>query len=308
MPAVLFVVLGSAMVLVALWDIFQTLFHPASHGALSDFVSAGIWRTARLTRRKSLLMIAGPVAVVTVIAVWVWLIILGFALIYWPSFVPQVTFAPGIDPAQHHSFMDALNLSLGALITIGGDMNALTHWLRFLMGVEAVLGFGLLTASLSGLLSIYRALERRNSLALQLTLLHEAEMTSGLRVADLPEDIAFDLLLGLAGELASVRTDLEHYPLTYYFRARDEESALPGVLPYLGRLADEAARKNTSRAVVMAGTALGGVLDEYLKILRLHYLKDARGDRRSIFRAQAADHMREPVDLTPADHRRDLAA
>src|SRR3954471_24917498 len=301
-------VVGTLLILAGLWDVFQTLFHPAGRGALSDWITAGVWRAARATKKTSLLMIAGPVGLIAVISAWVTLVALGFALVYWPHLGRDIAFAPGLDPNRHQGFFDAINLSLGSLITVGGDMNSQARWLRLLMGIEAVLGFALLTASLSGLISIYRALERRNSLALHLTLLHHAEITSGIRVADLREDIAFDLLMALAAELASVRADLEQFPITYYFRAQDDHSALPGILPYVHRIAEETARPGRPPAFVMAGTTLGGALDEYLKMLCEHYLKQSGKSRTDIMRAFANDQMREPVDLTPADHQRPLAA
>lgn len=300
-------VAGLLLVLLALWDVFQTLFHPAGRGTLSDWVADLVWRGARRFPSERLLTTAGPLAFVAVVAVWLALVILGFSLVYWPQ-MARIAFAPGLDPAKHKTYFDALNLSMGALITIGGDMNPDARWVRFMTECEAVIGFALLTASVSSLISIYRALERRHSLALQLTLLHHCESTTGVRTVDLPEPIAFDTLMGFAGEMTSVRTDLEQFPITYYFRAQDDHSALPGILPFLARLAEDAARPGRPPALRIAGTSLGGALDEYLKQLYHHYLDVPRFDRAQILQAYCDDHRRALVDLSPADHQHHRAA
>jgi hypothetical protein len=72
---------GSALVLVALRDIFDTLFHPHGRGIVSERLIRGIWRaTRRVARTKhSILSFAGPVAFFAVILAWSALVIVGFA-------------------------------------------------------------------------------------------------------------------------------------------------------------------------------------------------------------------------------------
>src|SRR5437868_13491342 len=126
---------GALLVALALWDIFQTLFHPAGRGALSDWITAAVWRVMRATGRISPLMIAGPLGVVAVIFAWLALIVLGFSLLYWPHYAAEIAFAPAMDPAHHHSFLDSPNLSQRAPITLGGHTNAQTLSLRRSIGV-----------------------------------------------------------------------------------------------------------------------------------------------------------------------------
>src|SRR6185503_15287590 len=99
-------------------------------------------------RHRSVLTLGGPIIFVSIVASWALLILFGFALIYWSN-LSSFAVAPGMDPMRPRTFLDAFNLSLGSLITIAEDFNANSRILRLLMGVEAVIGFGLLTASVS---------------------------------------------------------------------------------------------------------------------------------------------------------------
>jgi hypothetical protein len=67
-------------------------------------------------------------------------------------------------------------------ITTLGFADVIPHagWLRGVAPLEALLGFGLLSASISWLLLIYPAISRRRSLAYEISLLVEAEGQAGV--------------------------------------------------------------------------------------------------------------------------------
>ena len=109
--------------------------------------------------------------------------------------------------------------------------------LRLLVPLEALLGFGLLTAAISWLLSVYPALSRRRSLAYELWLLREALGADGGLVQR--EGRSAEQLYGeLLSRLVAVERDLVTLPLSYYFAERDERFSLPGVMPWLLELAE----------------------------------------------------------------------
>ena len=144
-----------------------------------------VWRVFRSValRYPSLLAIAGPSALITVIASWVALLAVGWALIYWPRLPEKFSFAPGLDPSNQASFIDALYLSLYTLSTLGyGTITPTPGWLRIASTGEALIGFGLLTASLTWVVSIYPPLTRRRSLAQQIALVRDAESQTGISV------------------------------------------------------------------------------------------------------------------------------
>src|SRR3954463_9068855 len=93
-------IVGTLLILAGLWDVFQTLFHPAGRGALSDWITAGVWRTARPTKKTSGLVIAGRVGLSAVLTALAGLVVLGFALVFWPHMPREVVAAPGLDAAQ----------------------------------------------------------------------------------------------------------------------------------------------------------------------------------------------------------------
>jgi hypothetical protein len=212
--------------------------------------------------------------------------------------------SPGVDPQHHHTFLDAIGLSVGSLISLSNYLIARSRVFQLLMGIEAVIGFGLLTASVSWLLSIYPVLQRRRTLAHMATLLHHTEVTSGLCPAELPSAEAQEVLLACATQVSELRNDLTQFPITYYFTAGEEITALPGILPYLARLADEAVRPGRPPAVRIAGTVLGGAVDDYLNHLADVFLQHA--DRRPdvLMRHYAEDHMCRPVELEAVAQRR----
>ena len=160
--------LGTVLILVALRDIFQQLFHPSGGGSLSKSLMVIVWGLFRrvAVRRPALLSLAGPSILLTIIASWVALLAVGWALIYWPRMPEGVLLQTGLDPSRQGGFIDAFYLSLVTLATLGyGDITPTSGWLRVLGPLEALVGFGLLTASLTWLLSLYPTFERRQSLA-----------------------------------------------------------------------------------------------------------------------------------------------
>jgi hypothetical protein len=297
---------GFVCIAVALHDVFHTLFHPAGRGAMSDWLAGFVWKIVRALshNKRERITLAGPFAILTIIGIWVALIVFGFAFIYRPYMAGQFTVAAGLDPAKHRSFLDALNVSIGGLMTLSGDILTKSRVLRLLIGSEAIIGFGLLTASVSWLLSIYPVLERRRTVGHELTLLHNAESRSGIRIIELPSDEAQEILWGLAAEISSLRNDLTQFPITYYFHSGDEHSGLAGALPYVADLAENASRPQMSPSVRMAGIALGGAIHDYLEYVAETFLDMPLDDKRAIMRRYADEHlfrpMRAPVPLRRA--------
>jgi hypothetical protein len=77
-------VVGAAIVLFAVRQMFQDLFHPTQSGALSEWLASRIFRIFRPS--PSMLPTSGPFSIAMVILTWALLLTVGFALIYWASF------------------------------------------------------------------------------------------------------------------------------------------------------------------------------------------------------------------------------
>lgn len=97
---------------------------------------------------------------------------LGWALIYWPRMPDLFLYATGLKPTNNAGFLDAIYLSVMTLTTLGyGTITPTADWLRMFGPLEALIGFALLTVSLTWVTSIYPVLRRRRSLARQILLL-----------------------------------------------------------------------------------------------------------------------------------------
>lgn len=287
------------MVLGVLVDVFKTLFHPASQGAMGDWTAHFIWKIFRTAanRWRGVLTWAGPVAFLAVILLWTSGVLFGFAFIYWPRIQPEFSFSPGTDPARHMGYLGALNISIDALITLTEGTNARFPGLGMLRGLEAMIGFGLLTASVSWLLSLYPVLETRRSLAHQASLLHHAEKETGVdMIRDAGED-AQQWLFTLAAGLTALRNEMAQFPISYYFHMEEPKTGLAGILPYVAHLADRAVTEDSPASLRLAGDVLGGAVVDFEELLARMFLRMPPDDEAAILRVYAEEQMYEPVAL-----------
>ena len=131
-------------------------------------------------------------------------------------------------------FWDALYLSLVNLASLGyGDIVPTGGLLRFLGPAETLIGLGLLTASISWILLLYRVLSDYRSLSHEISLLAEAERASGAPLAAIEAPVAAQVLADLTSRVLAMRDDFVFSPIAYYFHPRDARHALPVLLPAL---------------------------------------------------------------------------
>ncbi|HEV2401481.1 MAG TPA: hypothetical protein VGS27_31385 [Candidatus Sulfotelmatobacter sp.] len=161
------------------------------------------------------------------------------------------------------------------------------------MGFESIIGFGLLTASVSWILSIYPILEHRKSLARAATLLHSSEVRGCRRLDEVAHSDVQQILMGLASQLITTRNELMQFPITYYFHEDDKETSLAGILHYLGDIADQNVNRHGGAA--MGAVALNGAVDDYLKMVLQIFLTREFSSRDESLVAFAQEHLREPV-------------
>jgi hypothetical protein len=194
---------------------------------------------------------AGPVALISVIGTWLALLVIGWALIYWPHLPNEFLLASESDTLSHPTSIEALYLSMTTITTLGyGDITPTSEWLRIVTPLEAIFGFGLLTASLSWVISIYQVLRRRRSLALEISLLCEEQSAIGLSLANMEPIAAQELLSGLSSQLNNVWNDMLQFPITYYFASGDRQSALSVGMLNLLSLAQEGLTQTARRRFV----------------------------------------------------------
>lgn len=282
------------MIVAALRDIFQELFRPSGGGVLSRSLMSLVWRTYRhIARlRPSALEMAGPSILIAVIAGWTTLLIGGWALIYWPRLPGKFLLSTGLDPSANGGFIDALYVSAVTLTTLGyGDITPTIGWLRILAPMQALVGFGLLTAAISWVLSIYPVLSRRRSLAREITLRQE----SAKRLVPVEETDPRSLtrtLEELASRLVSIEGDLVQFPVTYYFHNGEEPNSLPVALPYLLRLSARlAGEREMLPETRLRALMLHGAIEELAARIGTTFLNLEGVSTEEILTAYARDHL-----------------
>jgi hypothetical protein len=261
-------------------EVFRDLFHPAASGSLSDFVARGLFSLMR--RWKTILPAAGPFAVICVIACWVLLIALGFALIFASS--PSSNFAVQNARARF-GFWPMFYFSLEALTTLGlGDYAPRANTTRMLVVFEALIGFSIVTASVSSIVLIYPVLGRMRSFARYLSVMRRTETLAGLEGQPWIDQ---PTLGNLAGAIVRVRVDLSHFPIAYYFATADRDSALSTNLEYLNEVSHRY-QGRAEQGLLSVSTMLCVALSDLEDLLKSRFV-DTHGSE-DAFRAYAEDH------------------
>lgn len=267
--AVVLTLLGVALIALALRDIFDVLFHPLGRWPIARGIVRGVSAVAARSPSRRARLLVGPVSYILVVATWAALLAIGWALIFLPQLPDGFTFNPALDPARHSGFIDALYVSLVNLTSLGyGDISPAAALLRILGPVETLFGLGLLTASISWLISIYNAVSRRDSLAHEVHLVRQTEERLGEELADADPPLLEAMLASFAEQLIRVRRDVIHFPITHYFRTEDEERALASLLPFLRQLAAEASEPGRPHSLRVRAEVLTMAIDDFAETLR----------------------------------------
>ena len=227
---VVVVVVGLAVVALVAWDIMLTLLHPTARGPISYAGNRATWRVARGISLRLLkgggLSYAGPFAVVINVMSWVLGMWLGYALIYLP-FVESFAYEPSV-PFGAKGFLEALYVSGAAITTVGfGDVVATSGVLRLVMVLEAASGFGVLSAAISFVLSVYPLISQLRSTGLQLADAGALELEGAAEVVRRAGPTE------LADTVRNLTEDHEHlrrFPVLYYFESGNREESLSAVL------------------------------------------------------------------------------
>lgn len=287
-------VVGVALVLVVVRDVFHTLFHPVGHGSIAPLVMKLVWRTVRLfPSDRRITSLTGPLGVTAVILTWALASTLGWMLIYLAQIPSAVTYGSELDPAARNDVVDSLYLSLVTLATLGfGDIVPSSPWLRTVVPLEALFGFMLVTAAVSWVLQIYPALHRRRSLALQLATLRQARRADGCGAI---ESVPVDVLTALAAAVVEARNDFTQYGATYFFRDLEADASLAASLGYATEVAAEAIESSDNQ-YRLVGAMIIAAVDLLAELLDREFLHlDEGSDTAAIVRAYAFEHGHGPA-------------
>jgi hypothetical protein len=283
-------VAGGALIGLAARDVFDALFHPEGRSTLARGTMRAAWALlGRRGRGSRGFVLAGPLGLVLVFATWAALLALGWTLVFLPH-VPE-GFHRSTGDAPESDLIEALNLSLVTLTTLGfGDVTPAYPWLRLVVPLEALVGFGLLSASISWLLLIQPALGRRRSLAYEVALLRKAEEETGASVTGLDAEAADRILADLVSRLVAVERDLVNFPVSYYFAEADEKFSLAAAMPYLKQLAERGCEPGVAPRTRLRATMLRDAIDDFAATSAARFHRAASAGTEETLRAYARDH------------------
>jgi len=291
LPTVAVSALGVALIALAGRDVFDALFHPEGKGTLGRLIMRTVWAAfRRLARgRRGAFALAGPTALLVVISSWAALLILGWALIFWPHIGRELHALTAVHPG---TFVEALHTSLVTITTLGfADVIPHAGWLRVVAPLEALLGFGLLSASISWLLLIYPAISRRRSLAYEISLLVEAEGQTGVALEQLEPASAAGIYAELTSRLVAVERDLVSFPISYYFAELDERFALAALAPRLHELAERGSRTDMPESARLRAWMLLEALRDFSATTAERFHRRPGHSTTEALEAYAHDHM-----------------
>ena len=160
-------IIGVALILIVLWDAFETVVFPrrvTRRIRLVRLFYRTTWRLWRAAARvvskgkqqENLLSYFAPLSLPLLLGFWAFVLIFGFALLYWaPAYALKT-------PEGEVSFGASLYFSGTTFFTLGlGDIVPLTSTARALIVLEAGMGFGFLAMVISYLPALNQSFSRR---------------------------------------------------------------------------------------------------------------------------------------------------
>lgn len=218
---------GTLLMLLVLLDVFLTvLYARAGMGIISRIHARWTWGFFRAVSspfergRGIILSFAGPAILVSLVLLWAFLLAIGVALIIHPNLGASVRANSGETPTD---FIAALYAAGSSISLVGAsNFSPQTSGFRLLYLVNSIIGTAVTSLTLTYLMQVYNALQRRNKLGLNLELSSAetgdaAELLAGLG----PEgkfDAGYSNLSEIAGDVAGAKESHHFYPVLFYFR------------------------------------------------------------------------------------------
>ena len=238
------IVLGAALLIVILWDTFETIVLPRTVTRKLRFTvlfyrsTWTVWRlfasqVRKTERRDAVLAAFGPLSLLLLLLVWALCLILGFALIQWG--LGSNLYGDHIS----HGFVADLYMSGTTFFTLGfGDVVPASGAGRMVAVLEAGVGFGFLAVVIGYLPVIYQSFSRREA---GISLLDARAGSPPTAAEMLRRHAEFDSMAALTEQLCEwekwasdmMESTLSYPVLVFYRSQHDRESWLAALAAIL---------------------------------------------------------------------------
>ena len=220
---------GVLLMLLILLDVFLTvLYARANAGIISPHVARVVWWLFKTISkpfgrvRGEILSFCGPTILVMLVAVWSLGLTISAGLIIHPNLGTSVR---AVSEETPRDFITAMYAG-GSSIAIAGANNFTPHTASFRMIYlfNSLVGLSVTTLTLTYLMQVYTALNRRNTLGLNVHLASAETGDAAELIAHLGPEGKFETgyanLSVLAMEMTQAKESHHFYPVLFYFRFR----------------------------------------------------------------------------------------
>lgn len=237
---ILTTIAGVVLILMVLWETFETIVLPrrvTRQFRLTRAFYRWTWRPwaalVRLfkskRRRDSLLSFYGPISLLLLLAFWAVTLVLGFALIHYGT---NSQFSGTLFPSR---FGNDLYMSGTTIFTLGlGDILPASGLTRFLTVLEAGIGFGFLALVIGYLPVIYQSFSRREATISLLDARAGSPPSAGELLRRHSGPHGTEMLLQILKDWEHWAADLMEshlsYPVLAYFRSQHDNQSWLGSL------------------------------------------------------------------------------
>ena len=236
----LLTITGVVLLVLVFYDIYATILRATKYpGPFSEILNRSAWwLITRLTRnlnrrlRHRLLSAVGPLLMPLLITILLLTLMTGFALIYLPRL--ETGFQVG-ESAHGSQVLQAFYFSGITLTTLGyGDILPISSLMRMLALFESALGMATISISITYLLTVYSALERKRAVALKFY--HQARQGADIS-GFISSHFARGRFHSLTESLREATRDLQElleshieHPVIHYFHPVEVYKGLPRAL------------------------------------------------------------------------------